>query len=112
MYSIFISFLLLFFVFLRNNSPNALELKCIEVWLISCTLFVFFALIEYFVVLFGIRYDKHWRHRRRDLDRTSAVAPVGAAGAPAATAAASSTNMNNNASINTIIHTESNNTSG
>ncbi|XP_066996201.2 glycine receptor subunit alpha-4-like [Anabrus simplex] len=53
----------------RNNSPNALELKCIEVWLISCTLFVFFALIEYFVVLFGIRYDKHWRHKKRDLDR-------------------------------------------
>ncbi|XP_058829514.1 glycine receptor subunit alpha-2-like isoform X1 [Topomyia yanbarensis] len=45
----------------RNNSPDALELKCLEVWLISCTLFVFFALIEYFIVLFGIRYDKHWR---------------------------------------------------
>ncbi|XP_055312389.1 glycine receptor subunit alpha-2-like [Sitodiplosis mosellana] len=45
----------------RNNSPNALELKCIEVWLISCTLFVFLALMEYFIVLFGIRYDKHWR---------------------------------------------------
>ncbi|KAE8738203.1 hypothetical protein FOCC_FOCC016332 [Frankliniella occidentalis] len=53
----------------RNNSPNALELKCIEVWLISCTLFVFFALLEYFVVLFGIRYDKHWRHKKRDLER-------------------------------------------
>lgn len=53
----------------RNNSPDALELKCIEVWLISCTLFVFFALIEYFVVLFGIRYDKHWRHKKRDLER-------------------------------------------
>lgn len=45
----------------RNNSPDALELKSIEVWLISCTLFVFFALMEYFIVLFGIRYDKHWR---------------------------------------------------
>ncbi|XP_041770852.1 glycine receptor subunit alpha-1-like isoform X1 [Anopheles merus] len=45
----------------RNNSPDALELKCLEVWLISCTLFVFFALMEYFIVLFGIRYDKHWR---------------------------------------------------
>lgn len=45
----------------RNNSPDALELKCIEVWLISCTLFVFLALMEYFIVLFGIRYDKHWR---------------------------------------------------
>lgn len=75
-----------------NNSPDALELKCIEVsavlftaitngqsanlifliefgcllrvlqvWLISCTLFVFLALMEYFIVLFGIRYDKHWR---------------------------------------------------
>lgn len=30
-------------------------------WLISCILFVFLALIEYFIVLFGIRYDKHWR---------------------------------------------------
>ncbi|VVC40561.1 Hypothetical protein CINCED_3A003619 [Cinara cedri] len=52
----------------RNNSPSALELKCIEVWLISCTLFVFLALVEYFVVLFGMRYDKHWRHKKRDLD--------------------------------------------
>ncbi|KAJ1530478.1 hypothetical protein ONE63_005377 [Megalurothrips usitatus] len=57
----------------RNNSPNALELKCIEVWLISCTLFVFFALLEYFVVLFGIRYDKHWRHKKRDLERQQAL---------------------------------------
>lgn len=93
----------------RNNSPNALELKCIEVcatsnhnsmncaisfaakcwisfhihrrrffphvsfssngvaaqvWLISCTLFVFLALMEYFIVLFGIRYDKHWRRAK------------------------------------------------
>lgn len=32
-----------------------------QVWLISCILFVFLALIEYFIVLFGIRYDKHWR---------------------------------------------------
>lgn len=32
-----------------------------QVWLISCTLFVFLALMEYFIVLFGIRYDKHWR---------------------------------------------------
>ncbi|XP_050094626.1 glycine receptor subunit alpha-1-like [Anopheles aquasalis] len=48
----------------RNNSPDALELKCLEVWLISCTLFVFFALMEYFIVLFGIRYDKHWRVAR------------------------------------------------
>ncbi|KAF4522028.1 hypothetical protein B566_EDAN010905 [Ephemera danica] len=45
----------------RNNSPNALELKCIEVWLISCILFVFVALLEYFVVLFAMRYDKNWR---------------------------------------------------
>ncbi|XP_016659655.1 glycine receptor subunit alphaZ1-like [Acyrthosiphon pisum] len=52
----------------KNNSPSALELKCIEVWLISCTLFVFLALVEYFIVLFGMRYDKHWRHKKRDLD--------------------------------------------
>lgn len=32
-----------------------------QVWLISCTLFVFLALMEYFIVLFSIRYDKHWR---------------------------------------------------
>ncbi|XP_066908101.1 glycine receptor subunit alpha-4 isoform X2 [Halyomorpha halys] len=53
---------------IRNNSPSALELKCIEVWLISCTLFVFLALLEYFIVLFGIRYDKHWRHKKAELD--------------------------------------------
>ncbi|XP_060836653.1 glycine receptor subunit alpha-2-like isoform X2 [Rhopalosiphum padi] len=53
---------------IRNNSPSALELKCIEVWLISCTLFVFLALVEYFIVLFGMRYDKHWRHKKHDLD--------------------------------------------
>lgn len=53
---------------IRNNSPSALELKCIEVWLISCTLFVFLALLEYFIVLFGIRYDKHWRHKKVELD--------------------------------------------
>ncbi|PSN30364.1 hypothetical protein C0J52_25959 [Blattella germanica] len=57
----------------RNNSPSALELKCIEVRLISCTLFVFFALLEYFIVLFGIRYDKFWRHKKRDLDRINAT---------------------------------------
>jgi hypothetical protein len=71
----------------RNNSPDALELKSIEVkllllyyqcdnrkeinfnflfnefkvWLLCCTFFVFLALMEYFVVLFGIRYDSHWR---------------------------------------------------
>lgn len=67
----------------RNNSPDALDLKSIEVnentstnisfvsvtetfvyfqvWLLSCTFFVFLALMEYFVVLFGIRYDSHWR---------------------------------------------------
>lgn len=33
----------------------------VQVWLISCTLFVFLALMEYFIVLFSIRYDKHWR---------------------------------------------------
>ncbi|CAB3363870.1 glycine receptor subunit alpha-4-like [Cloeon dipterum] len=48
----------------RNNSPNALELKCIEVWLISCILFVFVALLEYFVVLFAMRYDKNWRRSK------------------------------------------------
>ncbi|KAF6206473.1 hypothetical protein GE061_017706 [Apolygus lucorum] len=53
---------------IRNNSPSALELKCIEVWLISCTLFVFFALLEYFIVLFGIRYDKHWRHKKQEIE--------------------------------------------
>ncbi|KAL7049363.1 hypothetical protein ACKWTF_003667 [Chironomus riparius] len=45
----------------RNNSPDALELKSIEVWLLCCTFFVFLALMEYFIVLFGIRYDSHWR---------------------------------------------------
>ncbi|KAM3963051.1 glycine receptor subunit alpha-4 [Aphomia sociella] len=56
-----------------TNSPDALELKCIEVWLISCTLFVFFALMEYFVVLFGIRYDKSWSSRRQDLRRAASA---------------------------------------
>ncbi|XP_075218211.1 glycine receptor subunit alpha-2-like [Lycorma delicatula] len=56
----------------RNNSPSALELKCIEVWIISCTLFVFLALMEYFIVLFGIRYDKHWR-QRKGLERIAAI---------------------------------------
>lgn len=87
----------------RNNSPNALELKCIEVWLISCTLFVFFALLEYFVVLFGIRYDKHWRHKKQDLERINATTwerpsentqPTLAAVAAAAAAAAASNNTN------------------
>ncbi|GLH00247.1 Glutamate-gated chloride channel, partial [Gryllus bimaculatus] len=64
----------------RNNSPSALELKCIEVWLISCTLFVFFALLEYFVVLFGIRYDKYWRHKKRDLELLAAGLPPGGGG--------------------------------
>lgn len=58
---------------IRNNSPSALELKCIEVWLISCTLFVFLALVEYFIVLFGMRYDKHWRHKKRDLDGSGGI---------------------------------------
>jgi len=89
----------------RNNSPNALELKCIEVWLISCTLFVFFALLEYFVVLFGIRYDKYWRHKKQDLERINATTwqrpnentqPALAAVAAAAAAAASNNANSNN----------------
>ncbi|XP_050434859.1 glycine receptor subunit alphaZ1-like [Adelges cooleyi] len=64
---------------IRNNSPSALELKCIEVWLISCTLFVFLALVEYFIVLFGMRYDKHWRHKHVDLEPTKmTTVPAGA----------------------------------
>ncbi|XP_075969761.1 glycine receptor subunit alpha-2-like isoform X2 [Anticarsia gemmatalis] len=59
-----------------TNSPDALELKCIEVWLISCTLFVFLALMEYFVVLFGIRYDKSWSRRRADLRRAASAAQL------------------------------------
>ncbi|XP_026329629.1 gamma-aminobutyric acid receptor subunit delta-like isoform X2 [Hyposmocoma kahamanoa] len=56
-----------------TNSPDALELKCIEVWLISCTIFVFLALMEYFVVLFGIRYDKSWCERRQELRRVASA---------------------------------------
>ncbi|XP_014370596.2 glycine receptor subunit alpha-4 isoform X1 [Papilio machaon] len=59
-----------------TNSPDALELKCIEVWLISCTIFVFLALLEYFVVLFGIRYDKSWSKRRQDLRRAHSAAQL------------------------------------
>ncbi|GBP85291.1 Glycine receptor subunit beta-type 4 [Eumeta japonica] len=59
-----------------TNSPDALELKCIEVWLISCTIFVFLALLEYFVVLFGIRYDKNWSRRRQDLRRAASAAQL------------------------------------
>ncbi|KAG6452752.1 hypothetical protein O3G_MSEX007746 [Manduca sexta] len=59
-----------------TNSPDALELKCIEVWLISCTMFVFIALLEYFVVLFGIRYDKSWSRRRQDLRRAASAAQL------------------------------------
>ncbi|XP_026758040.1 gamma-aminobutyric acid receptor subunit delta-like isoform X2 [Galleria mellonella] len=59
-----------------TNSPDALELKCIEVWLISCTIFVFLALMEYFVVLFGIRYDKSWSRRRQDLRRAASAAQL------------------------------------
>ncbi|XP_049867488.1 gamma-aminobutyric acid receptor subunit delta-like isoform X2 [Pectinophora gossypiella] len=56
-----------------TNSPDALELKCIEVWLISCTIFVFLALMEYFVVLFGIRYDKSWSQRRQEIRRAASA---------------------------------------
>ncbi|XP_063378304.1 glycine receptor subunit alpha-2-like isoform X2 [Cydia fagiglandana] len=59
-----------------TNSPDALELKCIEVWLISCTIFVFLALLEYFVVLFGIRYDKSWCRRRADMRRAASAAQL------------------------------------
>ncbi|XP_059057061.1 glycine receptor subunit alpha-4-like [Achroia grisella] len=59
-----------------TNSPDALELKCIEVWLISCTIFVFLALMEYFIVLFGIRYDKSWSRRRQDLRRAASAAQL------------------------------------
>lgn len=36
-----------------------------QVWLLCCTFFVFLALMEYFIVLFGIRYDKHWRQQKK-----------------------------------------------
>lgn len=65
-----------FFTSSSTNSPDALELKCIEVWLISCTIFVFLALMEYFVVLFGIRYDKSWSRRRADLRRAASAAQL------------------------------------
>ncbi|XP_055387563.1 glycine receptor subunit alpha-2-like isoform X1 [Condylostylus longicornis] len=64
----------------RNNSPDALELKCLEVWLISCTLFVFLALMEYFIVLFGIRYDKHWRTSKAISSFVSAPINLSASG--------------------------------
>lgn len=72
----------------RNNSPDALELKSIEVWLISCTLFVFFALMEYFIVLFGIRYDKHWRNvtKASQNEISTPVIPPSPLPIPAATA--------------------------
>jgi len=64
---------------------------------------VFFALLEYFVVLFGIRYDKYWRHKKQDLERINATTwerpnentqPALAAVAAAAAAAAASNNTN------------------
>ncbi|XP_063697831.1 glycine receptor subunit alpha-4-like [Culicoides brevitarsis] len=60
---------------IRNNSPEALELKSIEVWLISCTLFVFLSLMEYFIILFGMRYDKHWRHAKKKIQETKIASP-------------------------------------
>uniref|UniRef100_A0A336NB18 CSON012631 protein n=1 Tax=Culicoides sonorensis TaxID=179676 RepID=A0A336NB18_CULSO len=60
---------------IRNNSPEALELKSIEVWLISCTLFVFLSLMEYFIILFGMRYDKHWRQGKKKLQETKISSP-------------------------------------
>ncbi|KAG5678047.1 hypothetical protein PVAND_007753 [Polypedilum vanderplanki] len=65
----------------RNNSPDALELKSIEVWLLCCTFFVFLALMEYFIVLFGIRYDSHWR--RTQLVAQAASAFKGPESSPA-----------------------------
>jgi hypothetical protein len=88
----------------RNISQNALDLKCIEVWLISYTLFTFFALLEYFVVLFRIRYDNHWLHKKQDLDRLNATTwehpsentqPTLAAVAAAISAASNNTNSTN-----------------
>lgn len=64
---------------------------------------MFFALLEYFVVLFGIRYDKYWRHKKQDLERINATTwerpnentqPALAAVAAAAAASASSNNTN------------------
>lgn len=53
-----------------------------QVWLISCTLFVFLALMEYFIVLFSIRYDKHWRTVKAKPSPPPSNAPVSAHNAP------------------------------
>lgn len=138
----------------RNNSPDALELKCIEVnvlfhplnlhvpqahssltctyahiivithfrfrltatrvrwfntglmlqvWLISCILFVFLALMEYFIVLFGIRYDKHWRTENTKKQSIANIAAAAfastAATASASSSATTTTSSNNSAAL-------------
>lgn len=47
---------------LKNKKSDQLK-YFFQVWLLCCTFFVFLALMEYFVVLFGIRYDSHWRRQ-------------------------------------------------
>nr|CAD7443227.1 unnamed protein product [Timema bartmani] len=39
----------------RNNSPAAMGIKCMDVWLVACILFIFLALVEYIAVLWKIR---------------------------------------------------------
>jgi hypothetical protein len=47
----------------------------LKVWLLCCTFFVFLALMEYFIVLFGIRYDSHWRRSQLVSHAVSAFKP-------------------------------------
>lgn len=78
----------MFFLHLSNDD-------LLQVWLISCTLFVFLALMEYFIVLFGIRYDKHWR-------KPKPKAPASTHNLAMATSATAAASANVNAA-----HTES-----
>lgn len=39
-------------------------------------MFVFMSLMEYFIILFGMRYDKHWRHAKKKAhDLNKAASP-------------------------------------
>lgn len=53
-----ILFKCVFFTLFRNELPPSSSIKCIDIWLLSCILFVFAALLEYACILYFMRKEQ------------------------------------------------------
>ncbi|XP_069685976.1 glutamate-gated chloride channel-like [Periplaneta americana] len=59
----------------RNSSPPAIGVKCIDIWFLICISFVFFALLEYAIVLYQMHAKCPANNRISDLKLFKAIFP-------------------------------------